>query len=117
MFFRTENGLAAGPWDVVAIVQDHGTGRYHSIFMEDRPMPGGNQGKDGKVKFIRLKSKMHHTGGFETLPEAQKSIDDMLEKGSLAIDPLNLMGLIVIDGWTASDPAVVQLLPNWREAG
>ncbi len=47
------------------------TNRYHPIIYQDNPLPGPIE--DQKAR--RLKSKMHHTGGFDTFAEAVESVD------------------------------------------
>ena len=54
-----------GPADVMCIFKLP-TGRHHVAILEESPMPGPPQPLDA-LSFLRLRSKMHHTGGAETL--------------------------------------------------
>ena len=81
MLIGNEDGSnTAGPLDVLCILHDaEGSKRFHPAFIEERPMPGPIQPpKD--MTFARMESKMHHTGGFATLEEAQASLRDDLSK-------------------------------------
>lgn len=80
MMIRNEDGtFTAGPLDVLCILYVEKTGRFYPAFVEERPLPGPvPDPKD--MSFARLKSKMSHTSGFDTLEAAQKSLREDLAK-------------------------------------
>lgn len=71
-----------GNQDIICILNDVNTGKYHAAFFEESPLPGGNE----EVGFLRLKSKMHHTQGAETIEDAFKHVDDMRQKVHVSDD-------------------------------
>jgi len=117
MFVQTDDGLAAGMFDVLVIAKDSETGRYHPMFLDHRPFAGAPPDDPLDYKAIRLKSKMHHTAGFDDREGAETFVREARESGSVKIDDENVMGVVEIEGWTADDPAVVHVLPNWRKKG
>ena len=55
---------------LVTIAHNEQTGKYHPFVWYNSPAPS----EDGTEPFTRFKSKMHHTGGFETEEEARAEI-------------------------------------------
>lgn len=51
---------------------------WHPIFYQEAPMPGSED--DSKNGFIRLKSKGHHTSGFETKELAMADVPNLKQK-------------------------------------
>jgi len=52
--------------NIVAMLQNQETKRYHPILFRMAPLPGGYESESGQ----RYKSSGHHTGGFEDRAEA-----------------------------------------------
>jgi len=52
---------------IISIVRDTTRNRFHPIVFAESPLPGDSQ-------IIRHKSKMHHTGGFDTREAAVQNI-------------------------------------------
>jgi hypothetical protein len=82
MFFQSENGLQGGSYDVICILHDIDNKRYHAAAFEDKPFAGSFDENEDR-SFVRLKSKMHHTSGAETLEEALKHLEDLKAKVSV----------------------------------
>jgi hypothetical protein len=100
-----------GPLDAIFIYRHVGTGRFHPIFFEEHPLPGPIKDPE-EMDFVRLKSKMHHAFGFETLEAARDSVVDLrkrilIEDECVFLDP-------PVD-WDGEVEMVV--LPNWRRNG
>jgi hypothetical protein len=66
----------AGPLDAILILRHAATGRYHVAFFEEQPPPGPRQAVDD-VQVVRLKSRMHHTAGSDTLEGAGVHVDEL----------------------------------------
>ena len=106
-----ENGdgtFIGGPFDVLTILHDRRANRFHAAFFEEKPMPGPIE-KNPTV--IRLKSKMHHTGGSPDLEGARKHLDELAEKikvpeENIWRDPHD---------WDAQKMAAVWAVPNWKK--
>lgn len=77
-----------GPLDVLCILRHAETGRFHAAFFEEMPMPGPVPPAD-EVEVIRLKSKMHHTEGSDTLEGAQEHLGELAKQ--LYIDPMMIL--------------------------
>lgn len=76
---KEEKGkFIGGPLDVLCILHDITTGRYHAAFFEESPFPGPV--KDvRKTDIVRLKSKMHHTTGSDSLEGALMHLKELSE--------------------------------------
>ncbi len=103
-----------GPADLVCILHDHSTNRYHVAFFEESPLPGPVKPLD-QMGFLRLKSKMHHTGGAPTLQEAEQHVVELRKTldildSSVLLEPLDWdgqMGLCLIStNWLREKRAV-----------
>jgi hypothetical protein len=79
LFERNDNTFDSGSLDVICMLHDVNTDRYHAAFFEEHPMPGGYEANKD-LSFVRLKSKMHHTGGADTIEEALTHVEDLKSK-------------------------------------
>jgi len=80
MLFEKQNGtFDGGSLDVICILQDINTNRFHAAFFEEHPMPGEIKPID-ELTFVRLKSKMHHTGGADTYEGALIHLEELTNK-------------------------------------
>jgi hypothetical protein len=113
MLIRTDTGHLAGPFDVIGIMKDVSTGRFHACIWEEYPMPG-SQPPD---TFVRLKSKMHHTVGAETFEGAVEHVEGMRTK--IVIDDANVWiapQQVVDRDFAVEGFASVTVVPNWKSA-
>ena len=60
---------------ILAIIHNVATDRFHPVVFEENPLPG----PPSPDKPVRHKTKMHHTGGFDTREEALASIENDLK--------------------------------------
>jgi hypothetical protein len=102
-----DGSYMTGPLDVLCILHDQTTGRFHPAFFEEAPFPGPRPDLED-LKVVRLKSKMHHTEGAATLEEAMPLLDELA--GRIRVRTTNI--------WRDPRPwdgqlAVVWLLANW----
>ncbi len=108
MLIDNGNGThTAGSADVLCILKDVTTERFHAAFFEESPMPGPVK-PIMELDFIRLKSKMHHTGGADTLDGALEHLKELSEKVKVPDtnvwkEPIDWDGV----------PGIVWMLPNW----
>lgn len=79
LFQREDNTFDGGSLDVICILHDINTGKYHSAFFEEHPMPGEIKPIE-EMTFVRLKSKFHHTVGSDTLEGALQHLEELKEK-------------------------------------
>ncbi|MDO8408156.1 MAG: hypothetical protein Q7S95_02890 [bacterium] len=103
---NNDGTYVAGPADIACIFRLPG-GRYHIAVLEEYPMPGPPKSVD-ELDFIRLKSKMHHTAGAETLEGAQEHLAQLRKK--IEFKDTNVVGDISID---MDDPVCVIQVRNW----
>lgn len=106
--------FTAGPLDVICILKDERTGRFHPAFFEEKPLPGPVESVD-ETSVVRLKSKMHHTEGFEKLEDAIKNLSDdlgakiKLPKTNICVEPIDWDGHIgivwICYNWVKKDEA------------
>jgi len=102
----------AGPFDLMGVLHDRATGRYHACVWEEKPLPGGEQ----LTSTVRLKSKMHHTEGAKTLEAALAHVESLRKKVMIAD----------VNVWTRPDQVypvdgkqgfvTVRIERNWRTA-
>lgn len=110
MMIQNENGtFTGGPLDVLCILNDVTTGRYHAAFFEEKPFPGPVESVKN-TDLVRLKSKMHHTEGSDTIEGALEHLVDLSEKlivpsDNIWKDPIEWDGEL----------DMVLLVPNWRK--
>jgi hypothetical protein len=62
--------VQADPYDLLGIVKNTATGRYHVTLWLEHPLPSVGWADEKCTGPIRLKSTMHHEAGFVTLEEA-----------------------------------------------
>ena len=80
MMMDNGNGtFTAGGLDVLCILHNINTNRYHAAFFEEHHFPGNVKPVE-ETDVVRLKSKMHHTGGSDTLDGALEHLKDLSEK-------------------------------------
>lgn len=109
-----ENGdgtYTGGPLDVLVILYDVNTKRFHAAFFEERLFPGPTPSVE-ETRSVRLVSKMHHTGGSETLHGAQRHFDELTAK--ILLPDSNVVRDRAFP-W-GGEQGVVWLLGNWRAA-
>ncbi len=101
----------AAALDILCILHNTETGRYHAAFFEEYPMPGPIPLVD-ETKIVRLKSKMHHTDGADTIEVAREHLRELRER------------ILVSDGNVCEKPfpwdgeiGIVWLVPNWVARG
>jgi hypothetical protein len=99
--------FTAGSLDVICILKDVTTGRFHVAFFEEHPMPGPvTSVKD--TKFVRLMSKYHHTEGADTIEGAKEQLKEMRAKflirdENVSEEPIDWNGEL----------GIVWISPNW----
>lgn len=80
MMMRNVDGTyTCGSLDVLCILHNVNTNRYHAAFFEEHPLPGEVKPVE-ETEIVRLKSKMHHTGGSDTLDGALEHLKELSEK-------------------------------------
>jgi hypothetical protein len=93
--------------DVVCILHDETTDRYHAAFFEEKPFPGPVESVD-QTNVVRLKSKMHHTSGAKEVNEAIEHLEELIAKvgcpeENVWRDPVDWDGEI----------GLTLMVPNW----
>lgn len=73
------NTFTAGGLDMLCILHDVNTDKYHAAFFEESSLPGKIKSIE-ETDFVRLKSKIHHTSGSDTLDGALIHLKDLSEK-------------------------------------
>lgn len=80
MMMDNGNGtFTAGGLDVLCILHDVNTNRYHAAFFEEKPLPGKIKSIE-ETDIVRLQSKMHHTSGSATLDGALEHLKELSER-------------------------------------
>ena len=100
MLIENNGVYECGYLDIVCILKNVNTNRYHVAFFEEHPLSGEIKPMK-EIKYTGLVSKMHHTGGADTLELALKDLDTLLTKIKVPIEnvfkePLNWDGRIPI---------------------
>ena len=109
MMVKNKDGTyKAGLLDVLCILHNVNTGRYHAAFFEESPIPGDVKTVN-ETEVVRLKSKMHHTEGSETLEGALEQLKELSEQiivseENIRKDPIDWDGEI----------GITFLWENWR---
>lgn len=109
---KGDGTFMAGPFDVLCILHNRETGRFHPAFFEDHPFPGPRPENPDDIKVIRLMSKMHHTEGATTFEGALVQLAQLVKQ--IDVLPTNIWlkpkawdgntGLVwVVNNWLA-DP-------------
>lgn len=101
----------AGPLDVICILQDEDTGRFHAAFFEEHPLPGPVESVE-ETSTVRLFSRMHHTGGADTLEGAKAHFQQLrntiqIEDANVSDEPISWDGQL----------GIVWMFPNWKRRG
>ncbi len=110
MFFETDTGLIAGPYDAIGIVKNIATGRFHTFVWEEKPLPSNG------ASFVRLKSKMHHTEGAPTFEEAIAHVAELRKKIEISDDNVWILPSEVIEkDFTETGYLDVMFLPDWKK--
>jgi hypothetical protein len=75
MMLRNEDGTYdMGRFDVLGILKDTSTGRFHACLWLEHPLPGV---PEPDPELVRLKSKMHHTVGADTFEGAVEHVKEL----------------------------------------
>ena len=115
MFINTGDKMAGQTGDVVLIIHDVATDRYHPYFFEEKSPPGPMQPIE-KLEVLRLKSRMHHTTGFDTFKKAKESlINDAMMKVQLPEDNIYVDSPVPWD--LSKGEAIEWLCENWVKQG
>jgi hypothetical protein len=77
MLIQTETGFIGGLRDVILILHNTETGRYHVAFYQERPFPGGAA---DTLEVVRLGAKLHHTTGVTTIEDALTEVERLSQK-------------------------------------
>lgn len=117
MLIRNADGTYDGDrFDVIGILKDSSTGRFHACIWLEAPMPGL---PDPDPNAIRLKSKMHHTIGADTFEGAIEHVQELRTK--FKVDDTNVWTKpeqVVERNFAQEGFADVMLVPNWlKKAG
>ncbi len=105
---REDKTFTGGILDVICILHNEKTNRYHAAFFEESPLPGKANIPIDQLPFIRLKSKMHHTEGADTLEEAKKHVEEMRKQIYLVDKNIWLEP----QKWDGNE-GIVWVVPNW----
>lgn len=107
MVSNGDGTFTAGGLDLLCILYDVNKNSYHAAFFEESPMPGEVKSVE-ETDIVRLKSRMHHTGGSDTLDGALKHLKGLSEKiivpeENIWKEPIEWNGQIgvtlIIDNW------------------
>lgn len=106
-----DDTFTGGPLDVLCLLHDVNTGRFHACFLEERPFPGPVVPVE-QLGTVRLVSKMHHTGGAASYEEGLVHLGELSSRicvlpENITRDPVKWDGQL----------GFVLLVPNWRRAG
>lgn len=99
--------FTGGPLDAIVLLRDVRTGRFHACFAEEAAMPGP-VGEPDALSFVRLRSRMHHTSGAETLEEGRAHVRELAAQ--IHILPANVS--YEPEDWNGSPFTVI--IANWR---
>ena len=89
------------------MVDDVTTGKFHAAFFEEHSMPGDIKSIE-ETKIVRLKSKMHHTGGSDTIEGSLVHLEELsskihLSENNIWKDPIE---------WDGQLP-ITWVIPKW----
>ena len=104
-------GVVAGPFDLIGIVKNTKTGRFHAYVWEESPLPGGDNA-DSDV--VRLKSRMHHTEGAETFERALEHVADLRKKIQIKDANVRTAEVMKEKDFSEEGFADVMLLSRWK---
>jgi len=105
---NVDGTVTGGPLDVICILRDVTTERFHVAFFEEKPMPGPVPDVMS-TPVVRLKSNMHHTEGAPDLDGAKLHLAEFRAKLRVPDDNVSETP-IPWDG----QAGIVWLVPNWR---
>jgi hypothetical protein len=113
MLIETEKPgvFTAGALDILCILEDQNTGRFHVAFFEEHPMPGPVPSVE-ETNPVRLKSRMHHTAGADTLEGAQQHLRELREQ--IVLPDANVCDTPI--DWNG-EIGIVWLVENWVARG
>jgi hypothetical protein len=80
MIQNEKGGYTLGPYDLLGIMRDTSTGRFHAAVWLENPLPGDYEA----LSFVRLKNKFHHTAGSETYEGAVEHVAELRKKFDIA---------------------------------
>lgn len=106
MLMQLNGKWQAGEADILCILRLPGE-KYHVAIYEEHPLPGSVEAIDS-LEFLRLKSKMHHTLGNDTLAEAQSNAAELRKGVTFADSNVYLDAAITVE-----DPVGQFIVPNW----
>jgi len=111
MLLEQEDGrLLAGPLDMMCILHNVHNHRYHVAFFEEHPC--GSITDVEHTDVVRLRSKMHHTAGADTLEGALVHLAEMRQK--ITIDDKNVITTPI--GWDG-EIGITWIASNWLRDG
>lgn len=92
----------AGSFDIIGILKDTSTGRFHACHWQEFPLPGNEE-----TSFRRLKSVRHHTLGAATFEEALSHLAQLRAE------------ILVVDEsvWLREDQVIERHFPSQDPAG
>lgn len=77
MFRNADGSYDMGRFDVLGILKDSSTGRFHACVWLEHPFPGASE---PNPDLIRMKSKLHHTAGADTFEGAVQHVNELRSK-------------------------------------
>lgn len=113
---QPDGTLKADPFDLLGVVKDTSTGRYHMTLWLEHPLPSQGWANENSTGPIRLKSKLHHTAGAETFEGALEHLRELRKK--LAIDDVCVWDspdLCFARNFVEDGFASVLMMGNWRK--
>lgn len=102
----------AGSYDVLGIVKNTDTGRFHVYFWEERPPPGPY---DPSPNIVRLRSKMHHTEGAETFDIALEHVRQIQERVRIPEENVwKHLDQVILKSFSQEGPVENFMVPSWK---
>lgn len=108
---QSDGTVMAGEADVLCILHNAQTQRWHVAFFEEHPLPSQGGASISELDSLRLKSRFTHTSGGETIDDAREHLADMRTK--LIVDDRNVASKAL--PWDG-ELGIVWMVPNWRKA-
>lgn len=108
---RDDGTFDGGPLDIWTILFNINTKRFHPVFFSESPLPGPVPSVE-EIKVVRLKSRMHHTGGLDTFEKAVTDMKANSEK--LRVPETNIWKCAF--AWDGEIP-LVWITNNWLKDG
>jgi len=113
MLIKDGDKYHAGNFDVIGIMKDTSTGRFHACVWEEHFMPGPEQPET----FVRLKSKMHHTAGADTYEGGLEHVRQLREQVVIAEENVWIKPEQVVErDFDVQGYAEVVVVPRWKAA-